>query len=86
MGDRPLLSQKKTNYLIGNNTALRAIIRSGELNAQYAQTPGMNRAEAISYAKVGAQFVAGCGTSQRQDWPAWSHEWNGDLRRPWTRT
>jgi uncharacterized RmlC-like cupin family protein len=31
------------------------IIRSGELNPDTAQTPGMTRAEAISHARVGAQ-------------------------------
>lgn len=31
------------------------IIRSGELNSNTPQTPGMTRAEAISYARVGAQ-------------------------------
>jgi uncharacterized RmlC-like cupin family protein len=31
------------------------IIRSGELDTNTAQTPGMTRAEAISHAKVGAQ-------------------------------
>jgi uncharacterized membrane protein YgcG len=31
------------------------IIRSGELDANTPQTPGMNRAEAISHARVGAQ-------------------------------
>jgi uncharacterized RmlC-like cupin family protein len=31
------------------------IIRSGELDSNTPQTPGMTRAEAISYAKVGAQ-------------------------------
>ena len=31
------------------------IIRSGELNSDTAQTPGMTRAEAISHARVGAQ-------------------------------
>ena len=31
------------------------IIRSGELDANTPQTPGMSRAEAISYARVGAQ-------------------------------
>lgn len=31
------------------------IIRSGELDANTPQTPGMSRAEAISHAKVGAQ-------------------------------
>jgi uncharacterized RmlC-like cupin family protein len=31
------------------------IIRSGELDANTPQTPGMTRAEAISYARVGAQ-------------------------------
>src|SRR5579863_8484743 len=31
------------------------IIRSGELDTNTAQTPGMNRAEAISHARVGAQ-------------------------------
>jgi uncharacterized RmlC-like cupin family protein len=31
------------------------IIRSGELDTNTAQTPGMSRAEAISHAKVGAQ-------------------------------
>src|SRR5580698_3468526 len=36
------------------NNGLR-IIRSGELNSNTPQTPGMTRAEAISHAKVGAQ-------------------------------
>ncbi len=31
------------------------IIRSGELDTNTPQTPGMNRAEAISHARVGAQ-------------------------------
>ena len=31
------------------------IIRSGELDSNTPQTPGMTRAEAISYARVGAQ-------------------------------
>ncbi len=31
------------------------IVRSGELSADTAQTPGMTRAEAISHARVGAQ-------------------------------
>jgi uncharacterized RmlC-like cupin family protein len=36
------------------NHGLR-IVRSGELDSNTPQTPGMTRAEAISYAKVGAQ-------------------------------
>jgi hypothetical protein len=36
------------------NNGLR-IIRSGELDTNTPQTPGMSRAEAISHAKVGAQ-------------------------------
>jgi len=31
------------------------IVRSGELDSNTPQTPGMTRAEAISYARVGAQ-------------------------------
>lgn len=33
------------------------IIRAGELDTNTAQTPGMNRASAISYAQVGAQRI-----------------------------
>jgi uncharacterized RmlC-like cupin family protein len=36
------------------NQSIR-IIRSGELDSNTPQTPGMTRAEAISYARVGAQ-------------------------------
>ena len=37
-----------------SNSSIR-IIRSGELDSNTPQTPGMTRAEAISYARVGAQ-------------------------------
>jgi uncharacterized RmlC-like cupin family protein len=37
-----------------NSPSLR-IVRSGELDSNTPQTPGMTRAEAISYARVGAQ-------------------------------
>jgi uncharacterized RmlC-like cupin family protein len=37
------------------NTSSLRIVRSGELDSNTPQTPGMTRAEAISYARVGAQ-------------------------------
>ena len=39
------------------NHGLR-IIRSGELDSNTPQTPGMSRAEAISHARVGAQKLS----------------------------
>src|ERR1700691_3975629 len=43
-----------SSFQPGAATGLR-IVRSGELDSNTPQTPGMTRAEAISYARVGAQ-------------------------------
>ena len=43
-----------SSFQPGASTGLR-IVRSGELDNNTPQTPGMTRAEAISYARVGAQ-------------------------------
>ena len=49
-----MTSERPESQVAPSHQSIR-IIRSGELDANTPQTPGMTRAEAISYARVGAQ-------------------------------
>jgi uncharacterized RmlC-like cupin family protein len=48
------MPDRESNEPLPSRSGLR-IVRSGELDSNTPQTPGMTRAEAISYARVGAQ-------------------------------
>jgi uncharacterized RmlC-like cupin family protein len=50
----PLMPDLKPEQSSPHRPGLR-IVRAGELDTNTPQTPGMSRAEAISYARVGAQ-------------------------------